>query len=231
MHRCLVSLFIAAALSFSAQASVITGTSSNVVEAAIPASLKKDVVQNNTSIYAFREQQNVLLTSILLVNFTSTGTYHPAVTNEAPTSEISAGTRLDSYIFHFDIFYTGSTLRALGTATFDNEILGIIGTHSTLVSTDSWLGNPGTLYETTTPTFGGRGLEGTDFSLAAARDWITISADRKTVTLDLGAGDWFDDIRVLVASGAPVAQVPIPGTLFLALIGLPALLFSRRRAA
>jgi hypothetical protein len=160
------------------------------------------------------------------VNFTATGTYHPLLTNEAPSSAINSGTVLDSYLFHFDMFFTGVNARALGTVTFDSNILGIIGTHNTLVSTDSWLGIPTTLYETTTPMFGGRGLEGADFSTAASRDWSAISADRRTLTLDLGVGEWFDDVRVLVASNP--SAVPSPASLPLIVIGLSILLFVRQ---
>ncbi|OFZ95031.1 MAG: hypothetical protein A2Z44_11195 [Betaproteobacteria bacterium RBG_19FT_COMBO_58_11] len=223
-------IFLSLILLLTSQAafsSAILSTSPSVIQAPIPSSLQKDVLQSNTTIFAYQERQGVLLNSGLLVNYMGTGTYHPALTNEAATLLISAGAIVDSYLFHFDMFFLGTGIRSLGTITFDSDILGIIGSHNPLVSTDALLGNPGTLYETTTPTFGGRGLEGANFSAALSRDWVTISGDRRTLTLDLGVGEWFDDVRVVVDGQAQA--VPLPATLPLVLIGFVTLLASRHK--
>lgn len=210
-----------------ASSSSILSVTPNVVQAPIPLSLLKDVTQSNTSIFAYQEKQGVLLNTTLFVNFTGTGTYHPALTNEAANSLINAGSIVDSYLFHFDILYQGSNIRALATITFDSDILGIIGSHNPLVSSDTLLGIPGTLYETTQPGAGGRGLEGADFSTSLSRDWITISGDRRTLTLDIGVGDWFDDIRIVVDGRGQT--VPLPATLPLLFVGFIMLLISRRK--
>lgn len=219
----LASLLISPA----AFSSSIISASPNVIQAAPPPSLLKDVVQSNVNIFAYQEKQGVLLNTGLLVNFAGIGTYQPALTNEAAAIVLGAGNVVDSYLFHFDMFFISSGIRALGSVTFDSEILGIIGSHIPLVNSDGLLGNPGTLYETSTPVFGGRGLEGANFSVPLSRDWITISSDRRTLTLDLGVGDWFDDVRVVVAGRAQV--VPLPATLPLVLLGFGAILISRRK--
>ena len=165
------------------------------------------------------------LSSDLLVNFVGTGFYQPATTNEAATSIISAGSAVDSYLLHFDSV-GNSSIRQAGFVTFDTKILGIIGSFDPLITTDALLGIGGTQYEVTEPAFGGRGLEGADFSAPAKRDSVTISSDGKTMNFDLGAGNWFDNFRIVTASD--VRSVPEPSSLILLLLALPVLVLLRQ---
>lgn len=222
-------VFIASILFFAISqpgfASMIVGTTANVLVDSAPSSLLLNTVENNDKVLVFSERQGVILGSDLLVNFTGTGLYEPAITNEAATEIISSGTKLDSYMLNLDSI-ANETIRWDGSLTFDNKILGIIGSFDPLVATDSLLGAVGTIYETSSPTFGGRGMEGQDFSGIAVRDSVAISADGHTLAFSLGVNTWFDNVRVLVASD-PVA-VPEPSSWLLLGLGLSLLMVLRR---
>ncbi len=207
-------------------ASVITGNSANVITSnALPADIQLNSFESNDSVFLFSEKKNTVLSSDLLVNFVGTGFYQPTTTNEAATSVISAGSVVDSYLFHLDSVGNAS-VRQTGFVTFDTEILGVIGSFDPLILTDALLGIAGTQYETTEPGFGGRGLEGADFTAPGKRDIVSISHDGKTMNFNLGAGNWFDNFRVITAS--EIHSVPEPSSLILLVLALPLLVFLKR---
>ena len=86
--------------------------------------------------------------------------------------------------------------RVIGQITFDRPILGLIGGTSLLNRTDELLGNPLGDYGSTR-----RGIEPTrpDDLPDSGRDHVTLSRDRRTLSLDLSASSAVDQIRVLVS--------------------------------
>lgn len=80
--------------------------------------------QNNSALFAWNEQQNVLLAA-------------PLVTDLGGT--IAAGTRVAS---HGVVFDPVAARTVVGSVTFDRPILGLIWQTSRLVATDGLLGLP-----------------------------------------------------------------------------------------
>jgi hypothetical protein len=102
-----------------------------------------------------------------------------------------------------------------GTITFDTNVLGIALLDATLAGSN-FLGAPGTLYSTS-----GQGFE------LGLPDTVTLSADRRTVTILNFANTASDDLRIITAV---TAAVPEPGTLSLMMIGVVGFVASRLRS-
>ena len=103
--------------------------------------------------------------------------------------------------------------------TFDSDILGLIFGSQELVDSN-FLGAPTTLYSTS-PT-------GNQLFELSASEFITVSADRRTLTVTNQVNGGLDDMRIL--TDVPVA-VPEPGSLALASLALAGVGFSRRSRA
>ena len=85
--------------------------------------------------------------------------------------------------------------RVMGQLTFDRPIVGLIGSTAKLDMTDDVLGHP--RGESPKPQ---RGIEPTRPADLpdSGRDVVTLSPDRRTLSLDLSAGSAVDQIRVVV---------------------------------
>lgn len=184
-----------------------------------PASVMPGVLESNTLIRYFDEfPQGKTLPFNLTVDLTAPGSYTgTSLTAPATLGSIAAGTLFDSYSFHFDNLSNtaGTSFRAVGTVTFDQDILGVMVTNTRLVSSD-FLG-----LLTTYPAWSGVGMETSDI--------VGISADRRTLSLSLlTAGTGTDRLRVITA-GTPVnVDEPMP-LLLLGLSGVMLSLFVRRK--
>jgi hypothetical protein len=90
--------------------------------------------------------------------------------------------------------------RVMGQLTFDRPIVGLIGSTAKLDMTDGVLGHPRGEYPKTQ-----RGIEPTRPADLpdSGRDVVTLSQDRRTLSLDLSAGSAVDQIRVVVQASRP----------------------------
>jgi hypothetical protein len=159
--------------------------------------------EDSEHILVFPERSGVLLESDLLVDLDEPGQYQRIHRNEEKT--IGAGRRVGSYLLQLDP--TGrlkkkdpNKTRVMGQLTFDRPILGLIGSTAKLDMTDDVLGHPRGEYPKTQ-----RGIEPTRPADLpdSGRGVVTLSQDRRTLSLDLSAGSAVDQIRVVVqASGA-----------------------------
>lgn len=176
-----------------------------------------DVLTSDTDIFMF-EEKTVTLGSALTVDQDNIKgqTYGPNASVDQ--GSLAAGTEVTSYYVHFDPI-NASTSDTV-TWTFDREVIAILYSTANLDATDGLLGLDGVLYPTDGGTTNFRGAinEGTDN--------ITISADGRTVTIQLfaGAGASTDQFRILVLVPAPAA---LPAGLML----LTACAMRRRRRA
>ena len=114
---------------------------------------------------------------------------------------ITAGQVIRSYLLQLNPigeFTRGETdgARVIGQITFDRPILGLIGGTTHLIRTDELLGHPLGDYGDTR-----RGIEPTrpDDLPDSGRDNVTLSEDRRTLSLDLSASSAVDQIRVVLA--------------------------------
>ena len=173
----------------------IIGTTGAIMEIAPPPSVELDVLESNSTIFAFTEMIGLSLGKDLAVDITSPGSYSEP--GDLTPGLIAAKTVVDVYFLHFDPV-TGLVILS-GSITFDQDIVGVIVLSDSLDATDRSLGFPGTAYPTGLTT---RGLE---FG-GVNSDFITLSEDLRTISIDRQATTGMDQIRIITAIPAPVAN-------------------------
>lgn len=190
----------------------IVGTTGSIVQIAPPATLQWQAFESNTQIRALDELQDQVLGASLAINIDGTpGSYENIASLTG--GMLPSGTLVDSHLLHFDPASGSVNLR--GTITFDNPIVGVILLTNELFNSD-FLGAAGTTYPAA--PLARRGLDLTDVNL---QDSVAISTDRLTLTVDLGAANVIDQIRVLT----------IPEPMSAGLLGVAALALCARRPA
>jgi hypothetical protein len=155
--------------------------------------------EDSERIVVFHERSEVLLRSDLKVNVTEPGQYIRV--RRRNKQAIAAGQLIRSYLLQLNPIgeFTRGEIdgaRVIGQITFDRPILGLIGGTTHLIKTDKLLGHPLGDYGDTR-----RGIEPTrpDDLPDSGRDNVTLSQDRRTLSLDLSASSAVDQIRVVVS--------------------------------
>ena len=184
-----------------------------IVPVAAPPSLAFDQLQSNTQIFLIEERLSAVVDAALAVDVNGTpGLY--ALPADLLPGTIAAGSVIDVHLLHFDPVTL--PLRLAGSVTFDKPIVGLSMTRPRLALSDVF-GAPGTTYPTLdTETF-------REFELGAVNpstDSADISPDRRTLSVDMGVTQYYDEIRVFTA-------VPEPNTLALGLAGMLSILGMR----
>jgi len=126
--------------------------------------------------------------------------------------DLAAGT-YSSYFFHTDKDVQNQTFT--GSMTFAREIVGIIYKQTELGLTDPIFGASGTTY--------GAGGSGRILELDGAANWLSLSADRKTLSFQTVVAHNMDDMRILTSA------VPVPAAVWLFASGLLGLVGIARR--
>ena len=175
-----------------------------------PRTVLQGAFEHNAYILLFRERSDLVLTESVQVNAITPGEYRTkrkpedppgtaiAVRVDQPAKRslrpVEPGTRVSSYFVHFDPVRSGGPkgVHRRGSIRFSRPVLGVIIATRDLVPTDGVLGHSGTRYETTDFAIARNGLE--------PDDRMTLSEDRRTVHLKLGAGTSVDHVRILVAA-------------------------------
>ncbi len=163
----------------------ISNTGGGVIQLSpAPPSVALNALENATKIVTFDEAQAVTLTAPVAIDLANPGTYgaFPATALTVP-----AGAIVDSHLLHSDPPLRKFTIHRTGSVTFADDILGVVVTTPNLAASDATLGAPGTLYA------GARDLRG----LESKEDKVTISSDRRTLSVDLTTTAVMDDIRVI----------------------------------
>ncbi len=168
---------------------------------ALPWPRKLRFVRSDNEIFVVPEGYVTMLAKPLKVNIASPGEY---VRGETLTeAELPAAQVVRSFILHFHPEHDGKRPnfeRTTGSITFDRPVLGLIVLHKELVASAS--------------RFSGRKagefLEHRQLELTGthAGDVITLSKDRRTVSLDLVAPGQFSDlVRVIVDASSEQGSV------------------------
>ena len=162
-------------------------------------------IEDSNRILVFRECSRVILKSDLEVNVTEPGQYIRV--RRWNRQSIGAGQVVGSYLLQLNPigeFFRNENdgARVIGQITFNRPILGLIGGTTQLISTDELLGHPRGNYGNTR-----RGIEPArpDGQPDSGRDNVTLSNDRRTLSLDLSASSAVDQIRVIVLEQIQVA--------------------------
>ena len=102
-------------------------------------------------------------------------------------SVIPAGTRVSSYLVHFDATNKQTdSFRAKGRVRFNGRVLGVILHQQTLSASDDLLGGSDMIYESKA----GRHME---------NDFIRISSDQQQIVMNLEIHGFIDQARIIVA--------------------------------
>jgi len=157
----------------------------------------------------FPEKQDFALPRPLEVNLSEPGSYrvlgpaakeryleaasekqraHETIVDDAAVqSVIPAGTRITSYLVHFDATHRISDpFRAKGRVRFNGRVLGVILHQDNLVDSDALLGDSNTIYESRP----GRDME---------NDFIRISSDQRQIVMNFEIQGFIDQARIIVA--------------------------------
>jgi len=162
---------------------------------------------NDDDLYAFNENQNVLLLADLNVDNLANG-----LGGETLGGTLSAGIFVSSHYVFFDPAGFFPLTSQEGTVTFDSPILAILTSTGNLNSTDVLLGDASVNYVTSFL----RGLEGDDVVSITGLTTISVNWDASF------PGDY---VRVLTAA------VPEPSTFLLAALSLLSMGCHRRKRA
>ncbi len=155
----------------------------------MPPSLKVGVVEDESTVFLYKEKESLTLARNLRVEITLPGTANGNPASHSPGS-VPAGTVVDCYYAHFDPTGKGGHA-GVAEVTFSEEILGLIVSARALGRSHRRFANRRTRYQR-------RGPIGLDHS----QDFMTISPDRHTLTM----GPYFtptfiDDLRVITEPG------------------------------
>ncbi len=191
----------------------IVSTSGAVTIVSAPSSVADEALTSDSTAYVFSESSTVLSSS-LGVDIVDPGFYQ--FDSELQSASVAAGTSVVSYmITGNDDESNGHAPDLVGSVTFDQDILGVIITYSSLTASDSAVSNPGTSYLAGTSRDFRRGLE----FVHAETDSVTLSGDLRTLSFEIHPTTAVDEIRIIVA--------PEPASL--ALLALGGLMGLRRR--
>ena len=201
---------------------------------AAPADVRFGVFESNTTAFLWAEQANVTLTDPLFVTIipfqgitpqgvgSTNGLGQGSAFYDLDTQagnwdgDLAAGT-YSSYFLHMD--KDGANQTFVGTMTFSQEIVGLVFNRFENCDTDLIFGAPGTIYPTS-PCGDTR-----NFDLPGTANWLSLSADRKTLMFSQVVPHDLDQVRILTAA----APVPIPAAVWLFSGALGALRWVRRK--
>jgi hypothetical protein len=214
----LLAVFFQFGLAVAVRAAIISTTGA-VSVATPPADVSSNHWESDTVIRAFAEQQGLVLLQPASVDISLPGTSPSATDQNLSPAVIPAGTLVNVYSLHFDVVGTrptNSALEAIGSITFSQDVLGLIALSGTLNNSNATLGLPGLTYSSGPD----HGLELNPVG-GGTSDFVTFSADRRTVNVDLLNASFADDLRIVTA-------VPEPSVGLIVVAAASALLVRRR---
>ncbi len=167
-----------------------------------PSDLRLGEWESSTTIHVFSEQIRASVNALVPVNRSFWGCGPEDVTVSDFSSvlgAVSPGTVVNSHLLHFDP--VGQVKVSLaGRVHFDSPIVALIGSPSLLDGSDALFGHPDVDHYATGQA--DRGPEN------GPVDYVSVSADRRSLFVNLVAENKMDEIRVLTAGTASPVQQP-----------------------
>lgn len=154
-------------------------------------------LENNHVAHLLLERSDVTLTDDIPAQIVAADSGDEA---RLRPGRIASGTRVCSYLIHFDIepVEGGKIIQRTGLIEFSRPILAVIFNDDQLAATDATLGVEGAVYDTETESRTSRGFEPGEF------DKLSISADRRTLRITCGLGSAStDQVRVILPTEKP----------------------------
>lgn len=158
-----------------------------------PASVGLDTFESDPFAAMLLEKFDHTLTTDLTVSFSQPGSYSVPV--RADWRTLPAGTRVDSYLLHFDPI--GEALQPYScdaTIIFDRPVLAVIATGLHMTRSDVELGRPSVRYDSDFRPNENRDAR----SLDDNNDQVILSDDRRAITVRMAATTGMDQLRILV---------------------------------
>ena len=200
----------------SSSADIITTFGDITVLAGPPTSVREGALESDLFLFAFGEQENVILPEDLRVSFSNPGLYLDRSDLPFPVPILPAGTQVSSVFLHADPETRG--IGYSGALTFDTDVLGVI-LGGILLEESDYLGAPQTSFPLDAFT-SGRGIA------LSGQDAIALTLDARTLIFDFTTRSAIDQVRVITAARA----IPEPAmSLLLGAGGIAALAVRRRR--
>lgn len=197
MNKFLVGTFCGLFAGVGVSYAGVLSTSGNAEVVVPPSSLKAGDWESDTRISVFREQEGLLLDQDLAIDMSVPGIVNSSI---ASPGVIPKGTVVGSYYLHYDKVGRSTSFRGSGGAvTFDQDVVGLILFTANLDISDMDLGLPGAIYPTLELARGIIQEQGTDS--------VTLSPDRRTVSVDFQTAQWVDSIRVITVPEPALAGV------------------------
>lgn len=147
-------------------------------------------VVDGEQLLIFPERQSVELPAGFVVSATEPGAYHSRLGLKQQVA-LDSPLAVDSYLIQFNperLFSPESPRRFSGTLKFDRPVVGLLFRAAMLDESDAMMGLP-------SADFGGVFRRGINDS-----DEVSLSTDRRTLTVTFDVINGVDQIRVLVAS-------------------------------
>jgi hypothetical protein len=157
-----------------------------------PETVRPGTYQHNYMLL-FQEQTGVELENPLPVSFSGPGCHSIRDMSRsqaaAPAPSLPPGARVDSYFVHYDVRRSDKDSRVRGTVRFERPILAVVSGNQLMTRTNDLLGAWCTSYASPAKE-----------SKPSGTDLVTLSGDRRTLTLDWDFSGTADQVRVLVES-------------------------------
>jgi hypothetical protein len=188
------TMMLAVMLASTAQAEIVS-TTGGIVKIPPPPSTLFGALENDTTIWAFDEKQNVTLDRNVSVDISQAGEYDD--NDDLTPATIPAGTLVSSHMVHGDnVGSGGGPHHITGTVVTDRPIIGINVMNPNLENSD-FLGAPGTIYPT---------ADMRQFNLETA-DLLVWQIDNHTVFIRMRLIAHVDQIRI-ITEGEPERVAP-----------------------
>lgn len=184
----------------------IASTGAPMVEATPPASVYHNQWENDVRVRVFDERIGWTLTQPVTVDVESpAGQTFDVYTDMPPTQPVlPVGSVVNSHLIHFDTVGNNRVVHSGAQVTFETPIRALIARGANINASDGELGIPGVSYSAPLVE---RGME-----LGDVEDWISVSADGRTLTMGTLVMNWLDEIRVLTEPPADPLTLPYVAT-------------------
>lgn len=173
----------------------IESTTGQVVPAPPGSSEQVSALESDQSVFVIPERRGVPFNEVILAELTEPGRFTAETANQARMLSPESGMRLRSFLIRGNPQSDKLDKTLTGTVTFDRPALAILCQGKYLDATDHIFGNGSYSGENKEK----RLFRGLDIDEPEkAPDWVSLSEDRRTVTISFSIWTSTDDVRVIL---------------------------------